>query len=325
MLSRRNFLLGTGAGLVSAVAGSAFNTASAQGVGDRHPPGAYRPTTRIIPTPSYVHPMATGRTDEIGLAIVCAIDISGSVSSDTGEYRSQIDTLAAAIASDDFREAVMMGPKSIALCVVDYDSFSKLMVPWVDFRDNDPERFRTFAQMVRTIPRRSSGSTEQDAALENAALCFSSMPWTAKNKSVNVLTDGTGTDAPTRRWRDILAREHEATIYALTTNTGSPYLNTWCQNNLVTPPNTYTRRDGRPLSGGFVHEVATERQTQTNTLNATGFNNYSDQVLLALRRQIIMQSASLDITNPLDCARYECIRHAAYQGDNLLLPPIADL
>lgn len=322
MLNRRNFLTGTGAGLLTAVGGGLFNAASAQsGFGGSTPPA--RPSLVITPA-SFVHPLWSGRTDEVGMAMVCAIDVSSSVSSDNGEYRGQLETLAAAIASDDFRESVFMSTKSLALCLIDFDNRSKIMIPWVDFREDSPDKFLQFANMILAQDRRSSGSTDQHAALENAAQCFTNMPFKARDKSVNIMTDGTGSTSQTPPWRDLLAREYEATIYALTTNTGSSHLNKWCEDNLITPSNTFMRKDGRPLSGGFVHEVATERQTQINT-NSSGIPHYKDQVLLALRRQVIMQTASLDINNPIDCAIYECRRQATYEGRKLLLPPTLEI
>jgi hypothetical protein len=164
------------------------------------------PVSNVIPTGTYMHPeLYSGSTADIGLAIVCAIDISGSVNSDTGEYQAQLQSLANAIASDDFRESIFYpgGPNSIALCVVDFDMKSKLQIPWVDFRDNDRFKFLKFAQQVLSIERRAKGGTDQSAAMENAAYCFENLPFKAENKAVNIMTDGTGSSYKVRQWNKI--------------------------------------------------------------------------------------------------------------------------
>ena len=311
MLSRRNFLLKAGAaGLLTAMGNNAF----AQGRGLRDTPGPLPQSSNVIPATSYVHPtLYTGSTADVGLAIVCAIDISGSVSSDTGEFQSQVQSLANAIASDDFRESIFYpgGPESVALCVIDFESNSKLQIPWVDFRENDRHKFLQFAEEVMNIRRRSNGGTDQSSAMENAAYCYSNMPFGADNKALNIMTDGTGNATTAQQWNRILAQEHEATVYALTTNTGSTWLNEWCEDNLITPSNRYTKRNGRPLSGGFVHEVATERQTQITRAEGGNMAAYNDQVLLAFRRQVILQTASLDIIDPRQCHEFNCTRLAS--------------
>ena len=255
--------------------------------------------SRVLPhTGSYKHPeLATNSNAPVGMAIVCAIDISGSISSPSGEYHSQIQALGEAIASDDFRQSIFMpgGPESVAICVVDYDDRSKLLIPWVDFRNDDPAKFVQLGVEVQSLERRSNGGTEHAAALENASLCFGNLPWESHRNSVNVMTDGTSSVTNVQNWRRILAEEFDATIYALVTEGNySATLNPWAEKNLVTPGNTYTKKDGRPLPAGFVHTVATERQTQTLG-SSPGTGPFRDQVRLALRRQVILQTASLDI------------------------------
>lgn len=309
MLSRRKFLLQAGAaGLLTALGNNVFAQSS------NNPYDFNNPRSKVIPPKTYTHPeLYSGSTADVGLAIVCAIDISGSVSSESGEYQAQLQSLANAISSDDFRESIFYpgGPGSVALCVVDYDTNSELKIPWVDFRNDDRFKFLKFAEEVLSIQRRSNGGTDQSAAMENAAYCYENMPFKAKNKAVNIMTDGTGNNnIMTQHWNEVLAKEYEATVYALTTNTGYGGLNRWAKNYLITPANTYIKKNGRPLSGGFVHEVATERQTQMNNNKSGGMAAYNDEVLLAFRRQIILQTASLDIMDPRQCHEYECMRYA---------------
>ncbi|MFP4314521.1 MAG: DUF1194 domain-containing protein [Alphaproteobacteria bacterium] len=300
MLNRRQMLFGSGAALLGA--GALFNTSALADTGS----GEQRSPFHLVNPPKvpYKHPKyATSSREDVGLAMVCAIDISGSISSPTGEYRTQIEVLGEAIASDDIRQAVFMpgGPGSLALCVIDYSDRSELKIPWVDFREDDPAKFRLLGDEISKIQRRTTGGTTHEAALQNAALCFENLaPWQADNKSVNIMTDGTSSGPGLLSWRRTLAERYGATIYALVTESNnSSTLNPWARNNLITPPNTYTSSRGRPLPAGFVHTVATEQQTQTsnNNNNATGTAAYQGQVRLAIRRQIILQTAGLHIDN----------------------------
>ncbi|MAE51845.1 MAG: hypothetical protein CMH27_08540 [Micavibrio sp.] len=316
MLNRRQFLLGAGAGLLTLASSRAFGQ-----------PNYYEEPPTVVPTTTYFHPtLATNSNEDIGMAIVCAIDISGSIEDRTGEYRAQLESLANAIASDDFRESIFYpgGPQSIALCVVDFDHRSELVIPWVDFRDDDRTKFLRFSQEILNIQRRGTGGTEHASAMENAGYCFQNLAtrWKSEHNSLNILTDGTSSTVKVREWNKILAEHHEATVYALTTKTDYGNLNYWAERALITPPNTYIKKNGRPLSGGFVHEVATERQTQINNTrgNAGGMAAYQDEVLLAMRRQVIMQTASLDIQDPYQCQQFQCRQFAAMRNVNKQYP-----
>lgn len=299
MRNRRNYLLGAVAAAFTAV--SAFNVAAQGGPGGAYDYTSAYNSSRVIPhIGEYKHQeLATDSTAPVGMAIVLAIDISGSISSDSGEYHSQIEALAETIASDDFRQSIFMpgGPGSIAISVVDYDDRSKLLIPWVDFRRDDPTKFIQLGIEIQSLERRSNGGTEHSAALENAAINFEQLPWESQRNAVNIMTDGTSSTYNITKWRTALAEEYNATIYALVTEgNNSATLNPWAENYLITPPNTFIGDNGRPLPGGFVHTVATERGTQTMN-NSPGTGPFKNEVRKAIRRQIIIQTASLDLDN----------------------------
>lgn len=299
MPNGRNLLLGAVAATFTAV--SAFNVSAQGAMGDAYNYTSSYNTTRVIPhAGEYKHQyLATESTAPVGMAIVFAIDISGSISSPSGEYHSQIEALAEAIASDDFRQSIFMpgGPGSIAISVVDYDDKSKLLIPWVDLRQDDPTKFIQLGIEIQSLERRSNGGTEHSAALENAAINFEQLPWESDRNAVNIMTDGTSSTYNITKWREALAEEYNATIYALVTEGNySASLNPWAEDYLITPSNTYTGSNGRPLPGGFVHTVATERGTQTLG-NSPGTGPFKNEVRKALRRQIILQTASLDLDN----------------------------
>lgn len=291
MLDRRKFLLGSSASLLTSAAG--FN-AHAQSA----PPGSRgitSPSSKVIPVDSYIDPeLWTGGDEPVGIAWVFGVDISGSINSSTNEYQTQIQALAEAIARDDFRESIFQqaGPGSAAIFVADYDTRSRLQIRGVDFRENDPAKFRMVADMIRNIPRRSSGGTAHDALLENAVVCFDMMPGAAgcRRKHVNVMTDGTGTANLNRNMQRTLAMRHEAIVSSFVTRVPSPDMYAWCEANLTTPANTYRRENGEFLSRGSTVEVATELQTR-----GTEIGRYEDEVFLAIRRQILLQTASLDM------------------------------
>jgi hypothetical protein len=290
MFNRRKFLAASAAGLLSATTGlrSAFAAGHYSGY-DEVP----APQPKVIPVANYIHPeLATDSTDPVGIAWVMAVDISGSINSSTNEYQAQLNALADAIERDDFRESIFQqaGPGSAALFVVDYDTQSQLQIPGIDFRENSPEKFRAVANIIRNIPRRNSGGTAHDAALQNATICFDYMPWECDRKHVNIMTDGTGNSYANRNEQRTLAERHEAIVSSLTTRVSTSDIYAWCEENLTTPAATYRRANGSFLSRGSTVEVATELETQGSNVG-----RYQDEVYLAIRKQILLQTASLNI------------------------------
>lgn len=88
------------------------------------------------------------------VALMLSIDVSGSV--DRGEYRLQVDGLAAALDDPEVAEALLIG--QAALGVVQWSGTGKqtLVIPWR--RMLSPGEIAAFAQRARALPRAYTGS-----------------------------------------------------------------------------------------------------------------------------------------------------------------------
>ena len=251
-----------------------------------------RSSSSILPVESYIDPqMASGSREPIGMTLVIGFDISGSINSSTNEYTSQLLSIAESIERDDFREAIFAqgGPGSLAIFIVDYDHQSKLQIGGVDFRDNHPAKFRAFADRVRRLERRNSnGSTDQSAALENAAMCFEAAKriWPCERNHVDIMTDGDGYATRNKVWIKKLAEEHGASVSSMATRTSyNKDMREWCEENLRTPSGLIGP-NGRPVPAGVAVEVATEVQTQQSNIS-----RYSNNVHHALRNHLNLQAS----------------------------------
>lgn len=119
-------------------------------------------------------------------ALVLAMDVSGSV--DAGEYRLQVDGLAAALADDAIREVLLRG--DVALAVTQWSAVGQqaVVLPWARMRSlRDVEAFR---DAVRRMPRAFPGSdTAVGEALAHALDLFAEVP-DCRRRIVDMSGDG---------------------------------------------------------------------------------------------------------------------------------------
>ncbi|MFN3938342.1 MAG: DUF1194 domain-containing protein, partial [Gemmobacter sp.] len=120
-------------------------------------------------------------------ALVLAMDVSGSV--DAGEYRLQVDGLAAALRDPEVREVLLRG--QVALTVIQWSSTSQqhVSLPWR--RMLSEAEVARFAERVETMPRAFVAS---DTAV-GAALLFSLTQFEAVPDCKRRIVDGSG-DGP---------------------------------------------------------------------------------------------------------------------------------
>lgn len=255
-----------------------------------------RPPSAVVDVPGYFDVMSTNSNEPLGMIFVLAIDISGSINSGNNEYATQIEAFADAMRRDDFREAIFApgGPGSIGVFVVDYATNSKLQIGGVDFRQNDRNRFREFADRIEAIERRGSGGTYHHSALENAEIIFHlarERGWANSDTDmlVNIMTDGTGNADHNRYYTERLAEEFGATVTSMVIR-ASDRIYPWCRDFLTTPGNTYRGPDGEPVPSGQTREVATEQDTR-----GEGASRYRDRTYLMMRRQVTSRTAWLDL------------------------------
>ena len=242
----------------------------------------------------FMHPtLASNSPEKVGARLVCLYDISGSI--DNTEHDIQIEVMADAIGSEDFRNAIFYtgGPQSLAICVADFGTTSEMRIGWMDIRKGDDDKLKLLAHEIRQLKRRETGSTHHAPALELAITALDNCPWAGKRTIVDILTDGEnneGGDSAARMLlaRETLAKKHEATVNALITLDGDPNLEQWTRENLITE-SKYIKADGSFLDPGFVKIVATQ-QTDKGALV-----KYQDAMKIAFRRKLILEVAELEL------------------------------
>lgn len=250
----------------------------------------------IIPISGALHPdLATDSTEPVGIIFGFGLDISMSIEAE--EYQAQLDALANTIERPDFRESIFAigGPGSAAIFVGDFSYSSTIVLPAIDFRENDPEKFQQVADLIRALPRGKKGGTNTYSFLKNAARMFETLPWESNNTHTIVVTDGAGTqEEKIHDYVELLARKYQSSVSAFVTRTKDSSDNyDWALEHLTTPADTYRLPNGDFLQGGITKEIATEVETQGSNIA-----RYQDMFFLATRQLITMQSASLNLDIP---------------------------
>lgn len=279
-MDRRSFLKGAAGGL-----GALFALKS--GLAFAQESGIALPTGFIHPT------LASNSSEKVGVRLVCLYDVSGSV--DNTEHDVQIEVMAEAIGSDDFRNAIFYtgGPQSIAICFADFGTTAAMRIPWMDIRKGEDDKLKLLAHEVRKLNRREVGLTHHATALEYAVTALDNCPWAGKRTIVDSITDGENNEGFSSEERMVIAREtlakkHEATINALITLDQDPGLEDWARKNLITE-SKYTKADGTYLDPGFVKIVATQQTDQGALVK------YRDAMKMAFRRKLILEVAQLEL------------------------------
>lgn len=119
-------------------------------------------------------------------ALVLAMDVSGSV--DAGEYRLQVEGLAAALADREVREVLVQD--QVALAVVHWSGLGQqaLVLPWQ--RMLAPAAVEAFAARVLAMPRAFAGSdTAVGEAMGFALAQFDAVP-DCRRKIIDMSGDG---------------------------------------------------------------------------------------------------------------------------------------
>lgn len=167
------------------------------------------------------------------LALVLAVDVSGSVSDD--RFKLQRDGIADALDSDDFAAVVSGGNyRTIEIAVVEWAEEQKVVLPWMvvrgrqDLADAAGRLRRANRSWVHTM-------TDPGGGIATADRLFKSAPLPADRKVIDVSGDGaqnTG-EIPTAEARDA-AVAHNITINGLPITSGDdPHIDQWYRANVV--------------------------------------------------------------------------------------------
>lgn len=249
--------------------------------------------------------LASGRMDDVGVAIVLAMDSSGSMSDE--EWKIQLTGTAnalmprmgitgggqplAGLVESAIRHKA--GVKSVAICVVDFSWDASLRVPWVDLRADDPDlelRMQLLAARIANLPRHHSGSTELTEMMQFISRVYDNCPWKVKERRVlDVSYDGKEGDSliPLQAERDRLAAKG-VTINALAIVNEVPDLEKYSYENIVTLDRKRAA-DGTLSEPGRVWAIARNLKASNNT--GMALMSFDREVELALKLKISMEVA----------------------------------
>jgi hypothetical protein len=185
---------------------------------------------------------APARAAPIDLALVLAVDVSGSVDAD--EYRLQHEGIARAFETPALIDAIRAGHNgAIDVLVMEWSDRDKQVVTVDWTRVADAASAKRFAATVRATRRSSNGLTAIGDALIAAEAALKRVPDQPVRRVIDVSGDGMANiGPPPQQIRDRLAAEG-VTINGLAILKTEPWLDSYYDQNVVGGP------------GGFLVQV----------------------------------------------------------------------
>ncbi len=200
-----------------------------------------------------------------GLALVLAVDVSGSV--DSREYRIQMDGLAAALRDGIVVEALLSQEAMVTLIQWTGSSRQRQTVPWTQMRyADDLERFATAVEENKRVWR--NFSTAVGEALLASEIALTDVPHCSR-KVIDVSGDGISNEGVSPRDRHAALGALDVTVNALAIETDDEDLTGWFFENLILG------------EGAFV-------------VTANGFEDYPEQIRRKLQRETTRQVSALE-------------------------------
>lgn len=198
------------------------------------------------------------------IALVLAVDVSGSVSAD--EYRVQMDGLAAALQDGSVAEALVLAEAAVMVVQWTGTSRQNISVPWTRIA-----RFEDVDQLAATIVETErvwrNFSTAIGEALQLALDSFADVP-DCRRRTVDVSGDGVSNEgvSPSALWPAL--RAAGVTVNGLAIESDFGGLARYYRRNVLTGP------------GAFV-------------VRADDYQDYPRAIRLKLLRELTKQTASL--------------------------------
>ncbi len=212
----------------------------------------------------FILALLPGPLSACGLALILAVDVSGSV--DPNEYRIQMDGLAAALRDGIVTDALVEQDAQVSLIQWTGASRQKQTIPWTQVRsvadvadladriENDPRVWRNF-------------STAIGEAVSLAIKTFDAVPQ-CRRLVIDVSGDGVSNEGETPDQMRPLLKERGITLNALAIETDQTDLTAYFFENLI-----YGER-------AFV-------------ITANGFEDYPEQIKRKLQRETTKQLSML--------------------------------
>ena len=131
---------------------------------------------------------ALARDERADIALVLAVDVSGSV--DAKRYVLQMEGIAAALEDAEVVHAILGGPhQSMEVALVEWSTKSNIAIGWTIL--SSPADITQFAAKVRALPRNGDQFTCMSAALRQIAdKLLALMPVKADRVVIDVSGDG---------------------------------------------------------------------------------------------------------------------------------------
>ncbi len=199
------------------------------------------------------------------LALALAVDVSGSV--DSGEYRIQMDGLAAGLRDPVVSEALVRGQARLLLVQWTGTSRQKVTIPWT--RIDSFETLDVFASQVASDPRVwRNFSTAIGEALEMTLTNFSAVS-KCKRQLIDISGDGISNEGVEPTEIHSVLRRHGVTVNAIAIEESEPDLTAYFFENVIVG------------EGAFV-------------VSAAGFEDYPERIRKKLLREVTQQTAGLE-------------------------------
>jgi hypothetical protein len=192
------------------------------------------------------------------LAVVIAIDVSGSVAPDS--YILQRDGTARAFEDPELRQAVAAAPGGIEALVIEWSDPDKVAVTIDWTAIVGPASAGRFAAAIRAMPRTSHGLTAIGPALATAAWQFARLPQRAARRVIDLSGNGMANlGEPPQVVRDRLVKAG-ITINGLPILTPEPWLADYYRHNIIGGPGAFVvaARDFRAFAEAMRRKLAAE-------------------------------------------------------------------
>jgi Protein of unknown function (DUF1194) len=171
------------------------------------------------------------------VALVLAIDVSGSVSKD--RYVLQHEGIARAFEAPQLIDTIDALPGGIEALVLEWSDPDKIAITvgWTHIANRDAAA--AFAASLRATHRTSNGLTAIGSAMLAAAAAFDHMPEPAGHRIIDISGDGMANfgEAPAEA-RDILV-QRGITINGLAILTEEPWLEEYYRHNVIGGPSSF--------------------------------------------------------------------------------------
>jgi hypothetical protein len=178
--------------------------------------------------------VVTGPAQAAALALVLAVDVSESVSSE--RYLLQHEGIARAFETPLLVDAIAAVPGGIEALVLEWSDPDKIAITVGWTRINNRAGAAAFAASVRATQRTSNGLTAIGSALLAAAAAFDHLPEPAGHRVIDISGDGMANfGVPPVTARDALVGKG-ITINGLAILSEEPWLDEYYRSNVVGGP-----------------------------------------------------------------------------------------